>query len=887
MSNFFGRGTPRGHGRGALLVSVFALALAFSGLDAASAAALGEQCSGSEAKGLGAFLQTEAQERWSSPKIKGGFNTSPSPLACGGGQGSGGTPRVRYVPIASPAALRHWGAEDGVLHTEEFGFLASFLGTDIAPAGPVGEEGTALSNMKAALGSDVVVVPVTQTAITIVAHPPTLPAHSPCVVSKINNGQLQRVFSGQIKNWRQLGAASDATIGGDCDQAITRIVREESAGTTYQLKHYLSSIASGPLPCTGETRRTWQELQVPFGGESPPNVEWPRNADCQKGEGHVTTVAGAGGEGESGPLSYVAENPGTITYGSLPEARHLAPKQIIDVNNGVSFVDPETAGGEANCAAAKYTLPSGASSGVDIDWSQVYGSNPKIGKVSKNAYPICTLSWDVAAVKHFGQGVATTVHDYLSFVVDKEAGQAAARHIGYQDLPGPVAEAGVAAISHIEGEAEEEKEEPEEKEEGGEEKKVAAPPPSSARANPRWKKGCLPVHPVKASAAISGTLVPKTVATLESISGPEATITCPEGSYVGEFNEDGTSAGNGITTFEFGLKEGCSTTFPEEPEAVVGFENPPYDASRFEYTNPLEPQGVFTLAKSSEGPLFLRVQSGPLCVYVPNSVEGEVTNGAPTQLHVKSVLKLWEGEKACPAGLIMSAFLTVTQFGEGLPLYIAGKEKEGEEEKGGTSTVLCKATPELKEGVLDCPAGKEFSGKVTGGLVPKTVATFEGVSGPTEATITCPEGFYVGEFNEDGTSAGNGITAFEFGLKEGCTTTFPEGPEAVVSFENPPFDASRFTYTNPLEPEGFFTLATSSKAPPLLRIQSDRVCVYSAGGATSSSVTNGSPTEMFMLDKWKLVEEEPEGACPTVLVSSAHLTVTRAIDGEPIYIAGK
>jgi ABC-type phosphate transport system substrate-binding protein len=873
--------------RGALLACFAFLITAFSATHPVDASALGEQCSGADVQGMGAFLQTTAQERWSSPKIKGGFNTSSNPLACAGGQGSGGTPAVSYVALGSPAALRHWGAEDGALHDKEFGFLADFLGTDVAPAGPIGEEGTMLSNMKSALNSDVVVVPVTQTAIAIAANPPALPAHKNCLVSRISPSQLEGVFRGRIKNWRRLSAASDHRAGGDCDQSITRIVREESAGTTYQLKHYLNSVEPAPLSCTGKSKRTWAQLQDPFGGETPPNVEWPSNPGCQVGEGPVTTVAGPEGEGELGSLRYVAEAPGTITYGSLPEARQWAPEQIVDVYNGVHYADPEIGKGEANCAAAKYTLPPEAAGGVDVDWSQVYGSNPKIGKVAKDAYPICTLSWDVAAVKHFGESTATTVHDYLGFVVDKEGGQAAARHVGYQDLPASVAEAAVAAISHIEGEVEEEEPEEEVEEEPEEEEKGGGSATVLCKSEPSLEGGVLTCPPGEGfSGKISGALVPKTVATLESISGPETTITCPEGSYVGEFNEDGTSAGNGITTFEFGQKAGCTTTFPEEPEAVVSFENPPYDASRFEYTNPLEPQGVFTLAKSSKGPLFLRVQSGPLCVYAPNSVEGEVTNGAPTQLHVKSVLKLWEGEKACPAGLIMSAFLTVTQFGEGLPLYIAGKGGGGEEEKGGTSTVLCKATPELKEGVLTCPSGKGFSGEVSGDLVPKTVATFEGVSGPTEATVTCPEGFYIGEFNEDGTSAGNGITTFEFGLKEGCTTTFPEGPEAVVRFENPPYDASRFSYTNPLEPQGVFTLAKASKGPPLLLIKSDRVCVYSAGGAISSQVTNGSTTEMFMLDKWKLVEESPEEACPTVLVSSAHLTVTRAVDSGALFIAG-
>jgi hypothetical protein len=111
---------------------------------------------------------------------------------------------VSYVPLGSPAALHAWGADDGVLHAKEFGFPIHFLGTDIAPAGPVGEEGTMLANMRSALGSDLAVVPVTQTSIAIAANPPRLPAHPACMVPRINAIQLQKVFSGEIKNWHHL-----------------------------------------------------------------------------------------------------------------------------------------------------------------------------------------------------------------------------------------------------------------------------------------------------------------------------------------------------------------------------------------------------------------------------------------------------------------------------------------------------------------------------------------------------------------------------------------------------------------------------------------------------------------------------------------------------------
>ena len=64
-----------------------------------------------------------------------------------------------------------------------------------------------------------------------------------------------------------------------------------------------------------------------------------------------TTVSGPTSEGGGGPLGYVAETPGTITYGALPEAQQSAPKQIIDVHNGVKFAGPENGEGGAACGA--------------------------------------------------------------------------------------------------------------------------------------------------------------------------------------------------------------------------------------------------------------------------------------------------------------------------------------------------------------------------------------------------------------------------------------------------------------------------------------------------------------------------------------------------------
>jgi ABC-type phosphate transport system substrate-binding protein len=651
--------------RGALFACALALACALGALYASGASALGEQCSGSDVKGMGSFLQTRAQQQWSAGES--GFNASANPLACSGSQGAEGTPEVSYVPLASAAALRHWGAADGSLHSEEFGFLAKFIATDIAPSGPVGEEGSMLAKMKAALGSDLAVVPVTQTAIAIAAHPPQLPAHAACTVPRINDVQLQKVFSGELKNWRQLNAASDPTLGGDCDQAITRIVRDESSGTTYQFKHYLNTLNPAPLACTGKTPRTWAQLQAPFGGETSPNQEWPRKSACQEGEGPVSTVSGPIAEGGGGPLGYVRETPGTITYGSLAEAQHQAPKQVIDLYNGVKFAGPENGEGGAACGAAKYTRPAGWEAGVDVDWSQVYGSDPSIGEVAKNAYPICTLSWDVAATNRFSEKAATTVHDYLAFVVDKEGGQAAVRHSGYHDLPAGIVKAANAAIAHING--------TEAEEEGGEEEGGGETGTVLCQANPELVEGVLTCPEGNGfSGAVVGKINPETPAVFESAAGPEVTLTCPEGIFVGEFNEDGTSIPFGSSGFNIGVKEACSSTYPEKPTGGAVFSNAPFDASRFEYLGPEAPQGAFTLAKVGGEAPQLWIQGFGGCFYQSTYLAAQVINGSPTLMTMQGKWELSEGpEGVCPTVLVSSIQLDLTSTGKGLPLFIAGQ----------------------------------------------------------------------------------------------------------------------------------------------------------------------------------------------------------------------
>lgn len=638
-------------------LSAAALAASFS---ARAAGALGEQCSGESIAGYGSSLQSGAQSVWGGEKAF-GFNVSSDGRACNGSQGSGGTPGAAYTEASSAVGLHDWGAEDGSTFNEE----AQFIGTDEAPAGPVGETGTQLANMKKAVGSDMAVIPVAQTAVAIVASPPDLGAgHEACSLSQITLNDLEGVFRGTTTNWRQLGTVSDQESGGDCDQAVTRVVRDKGSGQTYQLKHFLHQINSSPLACTGAEKKTWSQLQ-PSKSEYQPNTVWPRKADCQKekeGEGPVTLVTTPGETGGKAVAQYVKANPGTIGYAGLPEAQAHSPGQILDVYNGAGFAGPGVGENDANCAAVEYELPGGWETGTNVDWSAVYGSNPEIGG---STYPLCTLTWAVAATDStavFGEAPATTVHDYLNYVVGEEGGQPGLAGAWYRSMPSNVVAAAEAAITEIGGDPE-----------------VST---ALCKVSPENSEGTLLCPSGQRYAGVvEGELPAEAKATFEATKGGSGTISCDKATLVGAFTEDGASiSGEEGVTMSFGGGESgyCSSTIEalESEEVEVSFQNPPYDASKFVYLAAIAPQASFAFAKDKGAvPILGFVPKGAEteCVYTPTFLSGQVVNGSSTALLMSASWQATEGlPEGCPDEMSQANGLSLTQGGGGSTVYIAG-----------------------------------------------------------------------------------------------------------------------------------------------------------------------------------------------------------------------
>ncbi len=392
--------------RVALLSGAAVAALGLGALNAGTAAAA-PGCAGTSITGKGSSLQNIAQTKVWAP----GFEA-----LCPG-------KAISYVSSGSGAGLAEWNFNDGEgpLNTE-----FSFIGTDDAPTA------AQISNAeKTAGGAQVAVVPVAQTSIAIVANPP-----AGCEVELVTNSDLAGIFEGRIKEWSKMEGAE-----GSCNSPITRVVRQDGSGTTFQFKNYLFQLFKKGLSCTeGETegKKSWQELE-PIGAGSHPNIDWPESCPEKTLSTVIHPVSKGGGE----VVKLVNNTAGSIGYAALPDANaNIAGTTTVLAlqNNGqkkggeANFANAAS-GSTANCGGITYSGFK-LSTGTDVDWSAVFGAKPSVGGKS---YPLCTLTYDLALHGYKAAGFSEpqflTARDYLNEYIVQTAGQEAIASNFYSGLP--------------------------------------------------------------------------------------------------------------------------------------------------------------------------------------------------------------------------------------------------------------------------------------------------------------------------------------------------------------------------------------------------------------------------------------------------------------------
>jgi ABC-type phosphate transport system substrate-binding protein len=402
--------------RAALLAGVAVLAVAFSG--GTASASLG--CTGGNIIGQGSSLQKIAQQNVWIPTFQNEICNS------------GTFPKVTYESTGSGAGLKQWNSDGarGSINLER-----AFIGTDDAPTT------TQIANMTSvAGGAALAVIPVAQTSIAIVANPP-----AGCTVEDITNQNLEQVFRGNYLKWSQIATAEG---GAACEQPITRVVRKDGSGTTFQFKNYLFKLNKNALNCTTgatEGKATWQELEPITNSETgAPNTVW-----AEKCTGHnLSPVVKPGANGGGEVVLKVNATAGSIGYAALPDAKANGAADILAVqNNGfkplleATFASPAL-GGEANCLETTYTVPlegrnEAGRTGLNVDWSEVFGAIPSTGGTR---YPLCTLTYALAwhGYKAVGYPFKTkvTAYDYLrEYIVFKGQETLAASGTFYAPLP--------------------------------------------------------------------------------------------------------------------------------------------------------------------------------------------------------------------------------------------------------------------------------------------------------------------------------------------------------------------------------------------------------------------------------------------------------------------
>jgi hypothetical protein len=359
---------------------------------------LGSNCA--PITGSGSSLQNLAQKTvWKPLWEESGFSIVIELLECLG------TTTVTYEPTSSGKGLLEWGANTSKLEPEiAFNKLTldEFVGTDVAPEGPVGTAGTQIARMdeaggKAGTNNKVVAIPVAQSAVSVIVSLPVGCKALSAASAAVKNGALSKAWLTGAVNFLTL--VSGVTVDGNtCDNNALLEAREAASGTSAGFKRYLNDLEPS----------LWDKCAL-TAVEAESTSCWGTKKPDEAGNG-------TGGE----LAKKVLTTPGTIGYADLADARaqgFATPGVVTEHTNAssetfLSFIalvpnkgvtsegnaqNPEVTAtgaenGASNCKGATY--PTFPEVQPDEDWSKITQSNATAG--TAGVYPICTLTYDVA-----------------------------------------------------------------------------------------------------------------------------------------------------------------------------------------------------------------------------------------------------------------------------------------------------------------------------------------------------------------------------------------------------------------------------------------------------------------------------------------------------------
>jgi phosphate transport system substrate-binding protein len=213
--------------------------------------------------------------------------------------------------------------------------------------------------------------------------------NKPGCALKLTQKQTVNVFSGTIKDWKQLG----------CSAGPIKVVhRSDGSGTTFAFTNSLDA----------------------FGGWKPgvgKSVKWP---------------VGVGGKGNEGVAGTIKTAPGTIGYVNTGFVKTNKLQVAALQNKSGQFVLPTAKSGAL------------ALNSIKLD-ANLAGENPNPS--TSGAYPISTLTW-ILAYKNGNGAKNTDIQKALNYALSGKA-QSIADDLGYVPLSGSILNKSRIAVKRI------------------------------------------------------------------------------------------------------------------------------------------------------------------------------------------------------------------------------------------------------------------------------------------------------------------------------------------------------------------------------------------------------------------------------------------------------
>ena len=274
---------------------------------------------------------------------------------------------------------------------------------------------------------------------------------------KFTPKEVSRLYGGDVVHWNDAELVATNPTLKECTGPVTRVVRQDSSGTTNILKQYLIRVDNERTGATcGVISGATQNWEAYF----TTNTEWPGKQKVGE-EGTCSAITTGAASGGPELIAKLKETAGGVGYIDLAEAISQPGIVLASVQNatGTKFEAPSIGGGPANCLYSALPAPPGSSNSdavglnAEDNWSnnnEGYASAPANHENATDLgskYPICGLTFDLvytglnsnngegkSAISRLTADQRRTMYSFFTFILSS-AGQEVPGKIHYAPLP--------------------------------------------------------------------------------------------------------------------------------------------------------------------------------------------------------------------------------------------------------------------------------------------------------------------------------------------------------------------------------------------------------------------------------------------------------------------